>query len=107
MVDVVKNNIDKIVETCKNHKVKELYLFGSAARENDFDAESDVDFLFTLTTDALPEPPDNYCENLESLETTLKTILQRKVDLLRNGQFRNKYREYYINRDKILIYGNA
>lgn len=107
MVDIVKNNLDKIIDACKNHQVKELYLFGSAAREKDFSPESDIDLLFTLNTDSLPEPPDNYLDNLEDLEITLKNILQRKVDLVRYGNFRNKYREFYINRDKIMIYGNA
>ena len=107
MVDIVKNNLDKIQAACVSHHVKELYLFGSATREKDFGPESDIDLLFTLNTDSLPEPPNDYLENLEDLETNLKNILQRKIDLVRNGKFRNKYREFYINRDKILIYGNA
>jgi len=45
MVGAVKNNLDKIIEACKEHHIQSLYSFGSAAREIDFTEKSDIDFL--------------------------------------------------------------
>ncbi len=36
MIPIVKDNIDAIINVCKTHHLKSLYLFGSAALENDF-----------------------------------------------------------------------
>ncbi len=36
MIPIVKENIDAIINVCKTHHLKSLYLFGSAALENDF-----------------------------------------------------------------------
>lgn len=48
MVHVVKNKLSDIVQTCKEMNVESLYLFGSAARGDDFNQNSDVDFYILL-----------------------------------------------------------
>ena len=48
MIPEITNNIDKIIEACKEFKLQSLYVFGSAARENDFTPKSDIDFLATF-----------------------------------------------------------
>ncbi len=40
MIPIVKENIDAIINVCKTHHLKSLYLFGSAALENDFTKKS-------------------------------------------------------------------
>ncbi len=46
MVAIVENKIPEIIDLCKKHKVKSLYLFGSATDEKNFNEKSDVDFLY-------------------------------------------------------------
>ncbi len=45
MAPLITENIDQIIAACKRHHLKNLYVFGSAVRENDFNEDSDVDFL--------------------------------------------------------------
>lgn len=45
MIDLIEQNIGAIHNLCKQHHVKELYVFGSAAREKDFTNKSDLDIL--------------------------------------------------------------
>ena len=46
MVKVVENNLPQIKKLCKKHKLKCLYLFGSATDPTYFNDDSDVDFLY-------------------------------------------------------------
>ncbi len=46
MVDIVKNNLNKISQACNSMQVKSLYLFGSATGVTDYSENSDLDFLF-------------------------------------------------------------
>ncbi len=48
MIDIIKNNINIIKDVCRKHHVKELFVFVSAARENDFNETSDIDLLVHL-----------------------------------------------------------
>jgi len=107
MVEIVKNNIDKINEACKIHHVKALYLFGSAARINDFTNDSDVDFVVEYNYKG--ETNDNNVfervKNTDLLKEKLKTIINREIDLIQEKNIRNKYLKYFINKEKELIYG--
>ena len=107
MVDLVKNNLESIKEACKKHKVKTLYLFGSAANEKAFDAESDVDFLYKIDLDNFKDWDKgdyNYTDNLFDFEVALKNILQRKIDLMPDMEIRNKYLKESIEESKQIIY---
>jgi predicted nucleotidyltransferase len=107
MVELVKNNLEEIADACKKHHVKALYIFGSAARVDDFTDKSDVDFLVNF--DDLPETTDEevfyQVENYDHLQEKLEKILSRKVDLIQEQNIRNKYLRYFINKDKKLVYG--
>ncbi len=107
MVEIIKNNLDKIIEACKEHHVRALYLFGSAARTNDFTNNSDVDFV--VEYNYKDETNDNNVfervENAELLKEKLKAIIARDVDLIQEKNIRNKFLKYFINKDKKLIYG--
>ncbi len=46
MVDVITNNLERIIEACKKMQVESLYLFGSGTNEKKFGSDSDLDFLF-------------------------------------------------------------
>ena len=102
MNSIIKNNLSEIVKTCEEMQVKSLYLFGSGIRE-DFNKESDFDFLFSFKTDndgnLLPPFYDYFDLMLE-----LEKITGRKVDLVAESEIRNKYFLKRINPEKIKIY---
>ena len=101
MAPEIKNNIEKIIETCKAMEVKTLYAFGSAVRE-DYGKDSDLDFLFTMITgeNGLPKSNFDYFDLLFKLEE----ITGKKVDLVAEKGIRNKYFLKSILADKLKIY---
>jgi len=102
MVDVIKNNLSEIIQTCNTMQVKYLYLFGSGARVTDYSENSDLDFLFEyIKTEAgLPVSGFDYFDLLWKLEK----ITGKKVDLVSDGRIRNKYLVQSILEDRIKLY---
>lgn len=106
MIDVINHNINAISDACKKHHVKELYVFGSAARQNDFTDNSDIDILVNFE----PLPIDTneqifyIVENRDKLQEQLKKIFKREIDLIEEDKISNKYLRYFINKDKKLLY---
>lgn len=107
MIDLVKNNVERITELCKDHRVKALYVFGSAARQSDFTATSDVDFLVQFNYPKHLSEKDVFekVENKTSLAEKLTKLVNRKVDLIDEDFIKNKYLKYFINKERKLIYG--
>lgn len=99
---MVNNNLKDIEETCKIMKVRSLYLFGSAARGNNFKSNSDLDFLFSFIKDrqGLPVAGYDYFDLLFKLEE----ITGRKIDLVAEEKVRNKYFLDRVNKEKVLVY---
>ncbi|GAA4311929.1 nucleotidyltransferase domain-containing protein [Compostibacter hankyongensis] len=102
MVNIVKNNLDAIIQTCKELQVSSLYLFGSATREKDFNQESDLDFLYSFKKDetGLPQTTYDYFDLLFRLEK----ILDKKVDLVAEERILNKYFLETVNKEKVKLY---
>lgn len=96
---LIEENIDKIIEICKSHNVKELYLFGSILTD-DFNENSDIDFLIQFDQIELEDYFDNYMNFKESLED----LLNRSIDLVENQAIRNPVFRRIINREKKLLY---
>ena len=91
----------KDIETlCKNHKVEELYVFGSATNET-FNKNSDVDFLVKFKEFDLKY----YFSNYSDFKSKLKKLLKREVDLLETQTLKNPYLINSIEKSKKLIYG--
>lgn len=87
-----------IIKLCKKYKVQELYLVGSAAR-NDFNpTTSDIDFLieFLLGASILNEVP--------KLNTKLEELLNRKVDFIHQDGIENPYLKASLDEDKIKLF---
>ncbi len=103
MVSVVKNKLQDIIQTCKEMHVESLYLFGSGARENDFNSNSDLDFLYTSKKDAngLSLPPFDYFDLLFKLEE----ITGKKIDLVAKEKIKNRFFLQEINKEMIKVYG--
>ncbi len=90
------------IAICKAHKVKELYLFGSAVNGN-FTDKSDLDILVDI------DEPDPLIrgELLLSFWDELELYSDRKVDLLTPSSLRNPYLIESINKTKRLIYDGS
>lgn len=106
MIDIIKHNIDVIKDVCSKHYVKKLFVFGSAARGNDFTSDSDIDVLVNF--EALPLETNEQVffvvENRDKLQEQLKKNFNREVDLIEEKNISNKYLRYFINKEKKLLY---
>jgi predicted nucleotidyltransferase len=99
-MNIVENNIYKLIDLCKLHKVKELYIFGSVLTDK-FSENSDIDLLVQFENIDILEYFDNYMEFKENLEN----LLGRPVDLLENQAIRNPVFRRVVDRNKKLVYG--
>ncbi|TAL64871.1 MAG: nucleotidyltransferase domain-containing protein [Bacteroidetes bacterium] len=98
-MNIVERNIDLLIVLCKNHKVSELYIFGSILSDK-FSNKSDIDFLVQFEKIDILEYFDNYMDFKENLEK----LLDRPVDLLENQAIRNPVFRKVVDRDKKLVY---
>jgi len=98
-MNIIERNIDSLIELCKNHKVGELYIFGSILTDK-FSDKSDIDFLVQFGKIDLLDYFDNYMDFKENLEI----LLGRPVDLLENQAIRNPVFRKVVDRDKKLVY---
>jgi predicted nucleotidyltransferase len=104
MNSIVTEKIPQMVELCKKYRVKRMYLFGSAARD-DFDPEtSDIDLLIAFSPElTIEEYSDNYFELMWALDE----LFGREVDLVAEETLTKPYLIANINRDKQLVYEAA
>jgi uncharacterized protein len=96
---IIEKNIDSIINICKQHKVKELYLFGSILTSK-FNKDSDIDMLVQFDNIDILEYSDNYFDFKENLEK----LLGREIDLLENQAIRNPIFRKILDRDKKIVY---
>ena len=98
-MDLIERNIAKLTILCKQHKVKELYIFGSILTEG-FNDLSDIDFLVHFDDiDIL-----NYFDNYMDFKKKLENLFGRQIDLLENQTIRNPIFRKVLDRDKRLVY---
>jgi predicted nucleotidyltransferase len=91
---------EKIEEFCLRWKIVEFSLFGSVLRE-DFDLDSDVDILVSLSEDADLDLYD-WITMIEELEE----IFGREVDLVEKSTLRNPFRRNAILTNREIIYAS-
>jgi uncharacterized protein len=98
--DIAKKR-PELIALCRRYDVARLEVFGSAAREGDFDPDrSDVDFLveFSPGTDLPP------LEQFFGLADALADVLGRRVDLVEPSAIQNPYIRAAVNRSRDLVY---
>ncbi len=104
MHSLIDTRRDEISQLCRRHGVRQLDVFGSAARAADFDlAASDVDFLVVFAPLARPD----FGAYLD-FKAGLEALLGRKVDLLEREALeasRNFIRQQNIMADAERVYG--
>lgn len=97
MPSVIEPYRDEIAALCRRFHVRQLDVFGSAARGTDFDPEhSDVDFLVEFE-------PDNPLAGFEAyfgFKEALEMLLARPVDLVMSGAIENPYLRASIERSR-------
>jgi len=89
--------IDKL---CSENKVRSLFVFGSAVR-NELTEDSDIDLLVDIDSSDPYEYTDHYFNLLEQLQQ----LLQRPVDLLESRALKNPFLKKEIDRTKVSVYG--
>jgi len=98
-MNLIDQNIDKLIQLCLKYKVRELYIFGSILTEK-FNDSSDIDLLVQFGQVDILDYFDNYMDFKENLEV----LLNRPVDLIENQSIRNPVFRKIVDRDKKLIY---
>ena len=88
---------------CKDHKVKYLYLFGSAVSDRFDPNNSDIDLLVEIDS----KDPIEKGEQLLSLWDLFEDFFKRKVDLLTEASIKNPFLRNSIDSSKVLIYDGA
>ena len=97
---ILDEHINDIKKLCSEHKVKQLFAFGSVLTEK-FNKDSDVD----LVVDFEPIDVLSYADNYFDFKFSLQEVLNRLVDLLEEKAIKNAYFRQAINLQKRLIYG--
>jgi len=92
-MSIVDEKAEQIRGLCPKHGVKELYVFGSALRE-DFRPDSDVDLGVVFSRNGIAGSFDQYFD----FKCELKRLLAQPVDLIclasiRNSVFRRELDE--------------
>ncbi len=100
-LNLITNNLPKIIALCKKYKVKSLYVFGSILTPR-FNNNSDVDFSAIFNHDSDPLVAG---ENFMDFYMELENLMGRKIDLVDEDFIRNKYFREELNETKQLIYG--
>jgi predicted nucleotidyltransferase len=98
-MNLIEKHIDSLIGLCKQHKVKELYIFGSILTSR-FNKDSDIDMLVQFENIDILEYADNYFDLKEKLEK----LLGREIDLLENQAIRNPIFRKILDRDKKIVY---
>lgn len=96
---LIEDKIGPIKALCEANRVKHLYVFGSATR-NDFDKDSDIDFV----VDFNESDPYLYTDLYFNLKFELEELLQRKIDLLEDRAIDNQTFREELDSSKVLIY---
>ncbi|MGC8475387.1 MAG: nucleotidyltransferase family protein [Acetobacteraceae bacterium] len=101
MIPVLEQRRAEIAVRCRQFHVRRLDLFGSAAREVDFDpARSDVDLLVTYDPGRRPSVFEH-----PNLRDALAALLGRPVDLVTEGTVRNPFVLAGIERSRQHFHG--
>ncbi|MCW3075576.1 MAG: hypothetical protein JWO32_185 [Bacteroidetes bacterium] len=101
LAPIITNNLSQIKSICQKHHVKELYVFGSAAREN-YQFYSDIDLLVDFEK---PEDNNEFTQNYFWFKEELIYAFKKPIDLLFYKKALQSSIKEQIEKDKVLIYG--
>ena len=91
-------NENKVKEIASSYKILELYIFGSALRQ-DFNDKSDIDLLIKLSKNS-----GYSIFELIEIKEKFEKLFNRKIDLVELEGLRNPYRKEEILKTAKMIY---
>lgn len=100
MITLIENQRDALSALCRQHGVRRLDLFGSAASGSFDPHTSDLDFLVEF--DDLP--PGQYANAYFSLLESLEALFHRPIDLVMATAIKNPYFLESVNRTRTALY---
>lgn len=100
MVSAITDKHGAIIEACKRHGVANLYVFGSALRDDFRPADSDIDLLVQFASENPYDLVDAYFDLLDEL----RSIFGSTVDLVMSDAVKNRYIRAEIERTKRVLY---
>jgi predicted nucleotidyltransferase len=100
-MNLLEKHAAEINALCENHKVKQLYAFGSILN-NEFNAESDIDLLVNFENIKL----ELYANNYFNFKFSLEDLFSREVDLVEEGTIKNPFFKKTVLENRRLLYGN-
>ncbi|OIN57774.1 hypothetical protein BLX24_18430 [Arsenicibacter rosenii] len=101
MHPIVEQKMASLKQLCEAHKIKSMYLFGSAVDGTFNEQRSDIDFLVRFQDGLRPEEAG---QHLLTLQCELEDLFSRKVDLMIERPFRNPYFANSVEATKQMIY---
>ncbi len=102
-MNIIEKHKQALVELCKKHHVKTLYVFGSALRE-DFNEESDMDFSVVYNDIDVLKDPLVYGKNAWDFTFALEKEFKRHVDLISEEAIKNRFFKMELDLTKQLLY---
>ena len=101
MISAAAAHRTEIAALCRQFGVRRLDLFGSAARGDDFTADSDLDFLVEFEAGFEPVALADFF----GLRDALASLFGRKVDLVMANAIRNPLLRAAIERSRVSLHG--
>lgn len=102
MIQQFQTKYAELEALCARHYVLALDLFGSALTE-DFDMESDLDFVVMFGE----VPLEDYADNFFDFRDALAALFQRKIDLVEVQTLKNAYFKEVVERTKHPVYARG
>ena len=90
---------NKVIEICRKHDVKRLYVFGSILSDQ-FEENSDIDLLISFKK----IPIEKYTDHYFLLHDLFERLFNRKVDLITENSLSNPFFIKSIKENRELIY---
>jgi uncharacterized protein len=100
---IIQQNLEKIIEICKNRKVHRLAVFGSATGDRFDPGKSDLDLLVEFEE----MQPAEHAEQYFGLAEDLERLLNRPIELVEPGPIRNPFFRKSLEETQVEIYASA
>jgi len=103
VLPALQDKLPQLHDLCRAHRVRNLWLFGSAVGD-DFDpVTSDLDFLVEFDSSVLAHRARHFF----ALEADLKRLFGREIDLGEPDGIRNPFLRESIEATKVPVYAAA
>jgi uncharacterized protein len=102
MNGLIEERRQQLERICRQHRVRRMELFGSAAGHGFDPSHSDLDFLVTFQE----LEPNQYADAYFGLLEALQTLFQRPVDLVVDSAIQNPFFRQAVESTRTLVYAD-